>query len=364
MKDLSVSEFLYYLNNNLENTFPLVSIVGELANFRISQNKWIYFDLKDEVSHLRFFGLAFKLKQPISDGMLLKVSCYPRMHQKYGFSMQVVNAQPFGEGSLKKSLEILHAKLADEGLFAVERKRALPYPPSRIGLITSSQSAAYSDFIKIVNNRWSGLEIILSDVVVQGNLAVDQLIQSVKKLEVEKGIEVIVMIRGGGDPEDLAVFNDENLTRKIAQSKVPVMVAVGHEIDICLAELAADVRASTPSNAAEILVPEKAKYLLELEQKEAILNYTSDQLILVQTEKINNKLKSLNQYWLDKFRRIQTKIDYYQNVLNALNPEAVLKRGYSITRYKGKIVKNSKILKSRDKIDVQFYDGNIRAEVK
>jgi exodeoxyribonuclease VII large subunit len=152
--ELSVSEFVELLNQTLEFAYPDLVIVGELANFRVSKNRWVYFDLKDEQASVKFFGTVYNLPGPLEDGMLLKVWGQPRLHNLYGFSITVMNIQPSGEGSIRRAAKLLQAKLASEGLFDETRKRPIPYPPQRIGLITSKQSAAYADFVKILQARW------------------------------------------------------------------------------------------------------------------------------------------------------------------------------------------------------------------
>src|SRR5581483_9878111 len=255
--ELTPSQFVAIFNQTLDLAYPSVAISGELANFRISKQKWVYFDLKDESSTLKFFGSVYQLPGPLKDGLMLKIRAQPRLHHTYGFSLNVLHIEPTGEGSIKKAAELLQAKLASEGLFDPARKRHLPYPPERIGLITSSGAAAYADFKKVLNARWRGLIIDFVDVQVQGESAPAQIVEALERLNEEaQPPEVIVLIRGGGSPEDLIAFSSEQVTRAVAASRVPTLVAIGHETDISLAELAADKRASTPSNAAELLVPD------------------------------------------------------------------------------------------------------------
>ncbi len=168
------SDFVALLNQTLEFAYPSVSITGELANFRVSRGRWVYFDLKDNEASVKFFGTVYQLPGPLEDGLLLKVRGQPRLHPLYGFSVNVMSIQPAGEGSLRRAANLLRAKLAAEGLLDESRKRSLPYPPARIGLITSKQSAAYADFIKILDTRWRGVNIDLIDVQVQGEAAPGQ----------------------------------------------------------------------------------------------------------------------------------------------------------------------------------------------
>ncbi len=365
MEDLSVSEFIAVLNNYLDESFPLINIVGELANFKISKNKWLYFDLKDEKSSLKFFGSIYKLKKPIEEGMLLRVSCTPHLHSNYGFSMQVVVIEPFGEGSIQKANQLLADKLAKEGLFDPDNKRLLMYPPGQIGLITSAQSAAYSDFYKILNERWAGVNINLYDVQVQGEAASPQIIQAIDYFNNQKvKVDVLVLIRGGGSPDDLAVFNDEKLTRKIASSKIPTLVAIGHEIDVSLAELAADKRASTPSNAAELLVPDKKIIKQELNNNLKILNTRIEDFFFNSNENLLLKEKSLEELVTNNIEVINRNLINKQRILKAYNPKINLKRGYSIIRLKSKVLNSSKLLKKNDKLAIEFYDGKIESKVE
>ena len=142
---LPVSDFVAIVNQTLEMAIGSVAVVGELANFRVSKNRWVYFDLKDERSSIRCFGTVYMLPGPLEDGMMLEVRGTPRLHDQFGFSFNVQSIRPVGEGSLRKAAELLMAKLQEEGLFSDERKRSLPYPPQRIGLVTSAESAAYAD---------------------------------------------------------------------------------------------------------------------------------------------------------------------------------------------------------------------------
>lgn len=163
---IDVSDAIALFNQTLDFAYPSITIVGELANFRVSRNKWVYFDLKDEYSMLRFFGTVFALPGPLEDGMKVAVRGRPHIHEQYGFSVQVMHIQPVGEGTIKKAAHLLAAKLEAEGLFDPARKRQVPYPPRTIGLITSLQSAAYADFIKVTGVRYGGLEIQAYDAQV------------------------------------------------------------------------------------------------------------------------------------------------------------------------------------------------------
>lgn len=360
--ELSVSQFVALLNQTLEYAYPNVVITGELANFRVSKNKWVYFDLKDESACVKFFGSVYNLPGPLEDGMLLKVRGQPRLHHLYGFSVNVMSIQPAGEGTIKRAAALLQAKLAKEGLFDEHRKRTLPYPPARVGLITSKQSAAYADFMKILNARWQGIDVRLIDVQVQGEAAPEQIVAAVAQLNTEaEPPNVLVLIRGGGSAEDLAAFGTEQVTRAVAASRVPTLVAIGHEIDLSLAELAADRRASTPSNAAELLVPDRAHVRRELHQAALHLGqYQTARLQAARRELVESQ-RSLNERLRLVIEQSRRQLSAAAELLNVLNPAAILRRGYAIVRQAGQTVRSVKQVRGGAIVEVQLADGRFDA---
>lgn len=362
---LSVSDFVGLLNQTLEFAYPSVLIVGELANFRVSKGRWVYFDLKDDYSSVKFFGTVYNLPGPLEDGMLLKVRGNPRLHQQYGFSVNIQTVQPAGEGSIKKASALLEAKLKAEGLFDESRKRPLPYAPSRIGLIASSESAAYHDFIKILNERWVGIEIELADVQVQGELAPPQIIEAVEYFnQTAEPPEVLVITRGGGSAEDLSAFSTEQVTRAVAGSRIPTLVAIGHEIDVSLAELAADQRASTPSNAVQMLVPDKKEILSSLKISRGQLGQLLSAQIVNYHQQLKTQVSDLNEVMKQQVVRATDKLASSKKLLTALNPKAILSRGYALIESGGKVVTSAGKLKKGNIIKATFYDGTVSAEVK
>src|SRR5690606_27466470 len=256
----SVSDFVAITNQVLERAYPSVEIEGEVAEFKVNQNKYIFFNLKDEASSVGCFMMLWQLRLPIEDGMRVVVTASPKLTAWGKFSLTVKSIRPVGEGSLKKSFELLKAKLEKEGLFAVERKRPIPEMPDKVGVISSVQAAGCADFMKIADDRWGGVKFEVAQVQVQGSEAPDQMIRALKYFNEQAELpDVIVIIRGGGSADDLAAFNDELLVREVAGSRVPVLAGIGHEIDESLVDLAADLRAATPSNAAQLLLPDKAE---------------------------------------------------------------------------------------------------------
>lgn len=360
----SVSDFVGLLNQTLEYAYPSVLIVGELANFRVSKNRWVYFDLKDEDASVKFFGTVYGLPGPLEDGMMLQVRGTPRLHQLYGFSVTYQSIQPVGEGSIKRASALLEAKLASEGLFDPARKRSLPYPPERIGLIASSQSAAYADFIKIMNERWSGVEILLADVQVQGEPAPRQIVAALEHFNLHEEVDVVVITRGGGSAEDLAAFSTEIVTRAVAGSRTPTIVAIGHEIDISLAELAADQRASTPSNAAQLLVPDRRHVLEQLQAIKPSMHAAVSAVINLEAKNLKQTQESMYVSWVQYVRQIKQSLILKSQLIEAFNPESALKRGYAIARIGQEVVRSGKKVSTGDTLSLQLQDAVIDTTVK
>lgn len=359
------ADFVAAINQTLEFAYPSVSIQGELANLRVSKNRWVYFDLKDNLASVKFFGTIHQLPGPLEDGMLAQVRGLPRLHQQYGFSVNVQFMRPVGEGSIKKAAALLEAKLAAEGLFDDQRKRTLPYPPRRVGLIASGESAAYHDFMKVLNHRWAGVEVLHADVQVQGELAVGQITAALEQFNTHgDDVDVLILTRGGGSPEDLSAFSTEQVTRAVAASRIPTLVAIGHEVDISLAELAADQRASTPSNAAELLVPDKKEVVASLQRYKTGLHQGMKNLITTQTDTIQGQTLEMGNILHNMFVQAGRGLRLKHEILEALSPEAALKRGYAVIRSGLVIIKSAKQVKPGQSIDISVQDGNFKAEVQ
>lgn len=362
--ELGVSDFVAVANQTLEYAYPTVAIVGELANFRISKNRWVYFDLKDEFASLRFFGTVYQLKTSLEDGMVLRVRGAPRLHPQFGFSITVQKIELVGEGTIKRAASLLEAKLRAEGLFEVSRKRTLPYPPRRIGLIASGESAAYVDFMKIISARWSGLEIVHADVQVQGADAPEQIITAISAFnQQERPVDVLVLTRGGGSVEDLQAFSAEAVVRLVATSRIPTLVAIGHERDISLAELAADVRASTPSNAAELLTPDKQEVKVRLGQYLGMMVHS---LQLMHERRLGilqhnrERLDALTQRTVDVAKE---KLAAQRAMLIAYNPSYALQRGYALIRKEGRYINQSRQVAIGDVVEVEIADAYLMAQI-
>ncbi|NBP56804.1 exodeoxyribonuclease VII large subunit [bacterium] len=410
---LSVSAFIQQINLIIGE--QVVQIEGEVSAFQMSSfanNQWVFFDLKDEQKEakIRCFTTIVNLRKsrisPV-DGMRIIITGKPRLSPKSGiFSVMVETLAVSGEGELAKAFELLRQKLESEGLFSEDRKRAIPEMPKSIGIITSQDAAAYKDFIKVLGARMGDLNLYFHHAQVQGERAVDSIIEAIENLNTYPEVEVIVLTRGGGAMDDLHAFNDESVARAIYTSVKPIISAIGHERDITIADFVADMRASTPSNAAELLTPHRDELRANVEQKERILQasiqcqmqiiesrinqnlhilerytrYIADTVrnIIQKLEnlifqklnkiqqyqhKVHNNVHSLNFIMSNNLVQSQNKLALLQSKLSAFDPQTILQKGYSITKIYDKIIIDSSGLKEGDILTTQFYNGRINSKV-
>ena len=329
----SVSDFLASVNQTLEYAYPSIEIEGEVASFKVNQNKYVFFDLKDAGGSIGCFMTVWQLRIPIEDGMKVIIRAVPKLTQWGKFSLTVQSVRPSGEGSLKKSFELLVAKLEKEGLFAEERKRSLPSLPRHIGVISSTQAAGYADFIKILEDRWGGMRVDVAHVQVQGEAAPDQMIRAIKYFNGQEVLpEILVIIRGGGSADDLSAFNDELLVREIAASRIPTLVGVGHEVDETLADMVADVRAATPSNAAQIIVPDRREILQAVRHMRRQVVARLEYAIAEREANISDMLQGAALHIERRLNDAERQLVMQRQVLGAFNPRHVLARGYALVR--------------------------------
>ncbi|MBR3176179.1 exodeoxyribonuclease VII large subunit [Candidatus Saccharibacteria bacterium] len=359
------TEFINVVNQTLDYAYHEATIVGEVASFKINQGKWVFFDIKDEESSISCFMTLYQLRIPIEDGMKVMVKGVPKVTKWGKFSFTVQAVKPVGEGSLKKAYEILKKKLSSEGLFDATKKRTLPKDLTKIGVISSTAAAGYADFVKIINARWGGLRVQVAHTQVQGLDAPDQIIRALNYFNEKSEMQVIAILRGGGSADDLSCFNDEKLVRIIAASKIPVITGIGHEVDESLADLAADVRASTPSNAAEILTRDKKEERIKLEKNinrvtqvvlqevgrakmvnaekvEKISSGIISKYIEPMVEQCRKKIQECVDKIKVEFREMEKNLQHKIKLLETLNPERILAQGYAILSGKispGNVVK-------------------------
>lgn len=360
-----VSGAVAVINQTLEFAYPTMTVIGELDSFKVAKNRWVYADIKDDFAKMKLFGTVYMLPGPLEDGMMVEVSGQPRIHPLYGFSFNVQSIRPVGEGSLKKAADLLLAKLEAEGLFDPDRKREVPHPPESVGLITSAESAAYADFIKIMEARWRGVEVAVYDAQVQGEAAVESIVSGVQYFNQHATPpDVLVLIRGGGSADDLSAFSTEQVVRAVAGSRIPTCVAVGHEIDVSLAELAADLRASTPSNAAELLFPDRLSEQRRLHLMQEKLNDLVDGILTIKLVDLQNQHDRMVRSIERVIESRQQYIAQARMLLESAHPKTALRRGFTLVETKnGKLVSSIASVQKGDDIRLTFKDGFADAKV-
>ncbi len=359
----SVAQAVAIFNQILDAAVPLVEVVGEVANFKVNQGKWVFFDLKDQECLLSCFMPVYRLRAAVEDGMQVQVLARPNVTKWGKFSLTVQSIRPVGKGSIKKSFELLRQKLAGEGLFDDERKRTLPYLPQHIGVISSVDAAGYRDFIKIITARLGGLRIDVISTLVQGIEAPDQIIAAIRQFnQLADPPEVLAIIRGGGSRDDLVAFDDEQLVRAIAASRIPTIVGVGHEIDTTLADLVADRRASTPSNAAEVLVPDRQELMTQLEGQLSYMTQAVTHQLATQRTTLASAAERLGELIRYQLQVEQNRLGSLKQSLQAYDPQAVLRRGYAMLWDSGHHL--AKQFKVGDKLLIETTDKLIKTEVR
>ena len=388
----TVSELSFLIKDLLESSIPPVWVSGEISNFSRSRKGHIYFSLKDENSLINcVIWKSFTERIPfnLQDGMSVliygKVVVYPPQSQ---YQVRVYEIKPIGEGNLYLKFQLLKEKLQKEGLFDAERKKELPLFPRKVGVVTSITGAAIRDILNISGRRNPSVEIIIFPAQVQGVEAADTIVEGIKFFNERVPVDLIIVGRGGGSLEDLWAFNEEKVVRAIADSEIPVISAVGHEVDFSLSDSAADYRAPTPSAAAEVAFPSRDEiinsvdYYIRRLQREISSLFSSKQ---DKYKELKNRLVRLNPIGIvqEKFQRLDElenrmlramskkfeinhlKLKELTGKLTALSPRAILKRGYSIVFKlpEKSIVKSTQDVRIKDRISVEVLDGNFKAVV-
>ncbi|MEI8060899.1 MAG: exodeoxyribonuclease VII large subunit [Candidatus Berkelbacteria bacterium] len=411
MKQLKISELNKLISNQVNNLVNL-EVEGEISEWKMFGGKTFYFKLKDEKSSVSAMTNIFQLSnwRDFEEGMLVRTTISVKFNQSKGnLYAWVEEMAPSGEGALKIAIEKLKKRLLAEGLFSQERKRSLVRYPHKIGLITSRDGDAIKDFKKIINARAGGLEIFFYPVRVEGKDSVREITEAFTFFNnFKESLDAIVIIRGGGSIENLHAFNDEKTARCIAGSRFPVVCGVGHENDISLCDLCADVRASTPSNAAELLVEDqvytvsiintsisnigkniKIKIAGDIQYLSTINIPISSALKSAIGNKMSliREISSTLQYFKSKFKNIEQQINQFVDsikriisykfdlsnqslrqtsaFLNSVSPKNIMSMGYSVVKdEKRQIIKSSGQLKLNSIINTYFYEGSIQAKVE
>ncbi len=393
-KIYSVSRVNGYIRTMLENDYVLSSIwvAGEISNFKRHSSGHMYFSLKDSDSVIRcimFRGDADMLPFMPENGMSVIVCGYVTLYEKSGeYQIVVQLMKPDGVGALTIAFEQLKQKLADEGLFDADYKREISKRPSNIAVVTSPTGAAVRDIIKIIRARNSSVSITVIPVLVQGDMAAESVAEGIRLANRLNKADTIIVGRGGGSIEDLWAFNDERVARAIFASEIPVISAVGHETDFTIADFVADLRASTPSNAAELAVNDMNEDIRRAEDLRDRLERSVFALISGKEDRFKRAVKSpafsypqrelelKERYAKDLFARLRKETDIKiknaenrlikeVSTLEALSPLKVLARGYSYTEdEKGNVISLAGDIKEGDRIFVTFRDGKITASVE
>ena len=395
MRTFSVAEITRYIHELLyaDEILGDVRVRGEVSNLTKARSGHWYFTLKDAKSQLRcvmFRGAARYVRIDLRAGDEIlahgRVSVY-EARGEYQLYVDVIEALG-GIGDLQRQFEALKARLDAEGLFDPERKRALPAFPRRIGIVTSETAAAYQDMLKVVRRRFPLLEIVLSPSQVQGKDAPAQIVAALRRLDGRGDIDLIIVARGGGSIEDLWCFNDESVARAIAASRVPVISGIGHEIDFTIADFVADLRAPTPSSAAELATPNRDDLLLELDDKRDAMRGHLDALLRdrvrglqqlrrgldyaspmrglgLMRERLGNLRWRLGSGVQGQLGRLGERQQIMQRRLNAADPRQILAKGYALVQDEaGNSVRSAAQAQPRQRLRVRFHrdEMNVRVE--
>ncbi|KAB3527568.1 exodeoxyribonuclease VII large subunit [Alkaliphilus serpentinus] len=394
LRILSVSELNQYIKRVLTNDPILfnLKVQGEISNFKHHNSGHMYFTLKDEgnrISCVMFKSNAKKLKFKVKEGMKVTLAGYISIFERDGqYQLYANSMEPMGVGALYLAFQQLKEKLEKEGLFDKTVKKKLPYLPKKIGVITSPTGAAIRDILSIITRRFPNIHIVVYPVLVQGEGAAKDIASAINKANLDTELEVLIVGRGGGSIEELWAFNEEIVARSIYRSRIPVISAVGHETDFTIADFVADLRAPTPSAAAELAVPEYRELILQLEIRKRRLeliiknrlNTLKDRLKAVETsypfkypmDKINTLRQNLdtNYQYLCKAmaeypKELRKDLLFTGERLNTLSPLSVLSRGFAVAmKTDGRILRSVKDIQEDEDINLRLRDGEVTCLVK
>jgi exodeoxyribonuclease VII large subunit len=387
IKVFSVSEITRQIKLLLEDSFPALWVEGEISNYKPHYSGHLYFTLKDanaQIACVMWRSRAAALPLQINDGLKVRVYGTLRLYEKNGrYQLDLLRIEAAGLGDLQIQFEQLKQRLFTEGLFDPDKKKALPRFPQTVGLITSSTGAALQDILSVARRRSPSTKLVLYSVKVQGSGSAEEIVQAINFFNVSYPVDVLIVGRGGGSLEDLWSFNEEIVGRAIYESEIPVVSAIGHEIDFTIADLVSDVRAPTPSVAAEITLPDEndlRQWLLEIYHKqhvkigERIAKMRSDVLNIQKSYSFRRPMDILQRYimQIEDFtqrlslaannRLVENRliINNLNKQLESINPYNVLSRGFSMVFKDDILISSVKKVEVNDQISVKFKDGKIR----
>jgi exodeoxyribonuclease VII large subunit len=391
---LTVSQLTARIKDALEGEFPSVWVAGEISNYSRPQSGHCYFTLKDDQAQIRavmWRSSAARLKFDLADG--LDVICHGHIDvyaPRGSYQLVIDELQPKGMGALELALRKLREKLSAEGLFDPARKRKLPMFPRRLAFVTSPTGAAVRDFLEVLRRRWRGVDVLVIPARVQGDGAAEEIAAGIRLANrLSPPPDVLVVGRGGGSLEDLWAFNEEPVVRAIAASRIPTVSAVGHEIDVTLADLAADVRALTPSEAAERVVPAAEEISARMRGYQGRLRHAAHRRVMLLRARFeglanqrpfrrpfdlihdrSRRLDDLGVHASVSMRRLlrdrQSRMAMLAGKIASLSPLEVLARGYTITRDRdsGQAIRSTKQLRKGQSIVTRFAAGEAVSKVE
>jgi exodeoxyribonuclease VII large subunit len=389
----SVSELTREIKYLLETSIPTVWLQGEVSNFVHHSSGHMYFSVKDNDSQIacvmwrsRNMALTFAPK----DGMTVLAQGQVRVYEKRGnYQFDIVRMVPAGIGALQMAFEQLKARLQAEGLFDPDHKRPIPPFPQSVGIVTSPTGAAIRDIVQIIRRRMPSTELVLRPTLVQGEGAAQDIVSAIEELNLFGGVQVLIVGRGGGSLEDLQAFNDERVARAIYNSAIPVVSAVGHEIDFTIADFVADLRAPTPSAAAELVTPERQLLLetvhdlaerctVSLSRTCAYYRERLQQLrshyglrrpgdvVLQKRQRLDELHHIMHLAMQNRLQSDKQRLQHMQHMLFSLGPESVLKRGYALCfrLADGSLVTSVQEARLGDDMIVKMFDGHWQGKVE
>ena len=394
LKTLSVGEVNNYVKKLVENDFILknLNVKGEISNLKFHSSGHIYFSLKDEnskVNCIMFKNNAVNLDFRLEEGMKVEIKARLGVYHKEGtYQLYCENIKKAGIGELFEEFHKLKKELSEEGIFDEKYKRALPKFPKRIGVITARTGAAVRDIINVIQRRNKSLDIILYPAKVQGENAVDSIIEGIRYFNNEKSVDVIILGRGGGSIEELWAFNNRDLAYEIFNSRIPTVSAVGHEVDFTISDFVSDMRAPTPSAAGELVSPSLQEMINDLLNKKEFLHRAIDRkflnakrdvdllhkglkgnnpkhIIEKRIKEVNSLEEKLNFLGKRKIDKAKDELIALNSILQTLNPLNTLGRGYSVIMDKeDKVINKVSELKKNDMVKVIMKDGSVNIDIK
>jgi len=388
---LTVSQITQNIKEIIEGSFSYVTIEGEISNYRPNSSGHLYFSLKDDgaqISAVMFKGKANSINFQVKDGVKVHATGSLSVYAPQGkYQIVITKMEIAGEGDILKMIEDRKRRLADEGIFDLSNKKPIPRYPNKIGIITSPTGAAVRDILNIAKRRNPGISVVVLPALVQGDTAAPSIVKQIETANAFNMCDVLIIGRGGGSLEDLLPFSDEAVVRAISKSKIPTVSAVGHEIDWALSDYAADIRAPTPSAAAELVFPLREEIFEEIatlsqsfvDKMNLLIKDARMELRTFDTSSMEIRLKSLLQPLKSKIEdskriitdSIKNKIEDSKKTIKACsvtlevaNPENVLKRGFAVVMDEdGKIIRNPNQVGQGEIIGIKLAEGEIGAKV-